>query len=221
MPYPTVGYHVVERMEAITPLLKTLVSLVVIVNPLGAVPFYLTLTRDQPSRGKRRIALVAALATALILLIAAFAGNAVLGFFGISLPSFRVAGGVLLLLMGIDMMNARPSRTRQTPEEEEEATNRTEAAITPLALPLLAGPGAIGSVILLASRMADAPQMFMLAGIALMVGLLVWITLLLASPIGSALGKTGLNILTRIMGLIVVALAAEMIVEGVQAMWKQ
>jgi multiple antibiotic resistance protein len=207
-------------MEALTPLLKTTIALIVVVNPIGAAPIFLSLTHGQSDETRRQMARTAALATVLILLAAALAGKWLLLLFGISLPSFRVAGGVLFLLMGLDMLNARPSRSRETPEETAEAGRRKEIAVVPIAIPQLAGPGAIGSVILFADAGPFWPHMLVVAGVILIVGAIAWVSLRMAAPIGTALGTTGINILTRIMGLIVAAVAVEFIVSGLRALWK-
>jgi multiple antibiotic resistance protein len=206
-------------MEALTPLLKTTIALIVVVNPIGAAPIFLSLTHGQSDEARRQMARTAALATVLILLAAALAGKWLLLLFGISLPSFRVAGGMLFLLMGLDMLNARPSRSRETPEETAEAGRRKEVAVVPIAIPQLAGPGAIGSVILFADTGPFWPHMLVVAGVILIVGAISWMSLRMAAPIGKALGTTGINILTRIMGLIVAAVAVEFIVSGLRVLW--
>ena len=131
-------------MDAAT-LLKTIVALIVVVEPIGAAPLFLTLTQHQSLAQRGRTATRATLAVFLILLISALIGKLILEIFGISLASFKVAGGILFLFMGLEMINAQPSRTRQTPEETQEAEQKAEhqddIAIVPMALPLLAGPG--------------------------------------------------------------------------------
>ena len=199
--------------------LKNLISLIAVVDPLSAVPLFLTLTVHQSGPQRARTARTASLATFIILMGGALIGRWVLELFGISLASVKAAGGVLFLFMGLEMLNARPSRSRQTPEETEEAEGRGDVAVVPLALPMLAGPGAIGSVILLADRAPVWPNLGVVAGIVALVCVSAWLCLRLAAPIGKALGVTGLHILNRIMGLIVVAIAVEFVVGGVHALW--
>jgi multiple antibiotic resistance protein len=205
-------------MDAAT-LLKTIVSLIVVVEPIGAAPIFLSLTHNQSPEQVRRTARRSVFAVFLILLISALIGKVILELFGISLASFKVAGGILFLFMGLEMINAQPSRTRQTPEETEEAEHREDIAIVPMALPQLAGPGAIGSVILLAQKGPFFPHILWVTGIIAIVCGVAWICLRLAGPMGKALGKTGLNILTRIMGLIVVAVAVEFMIGGIKTLW--
>lgn len=202
-----------------TSLLKTFISLLVVVEPIGAVPLFLTLTQHQSPLQRSKTANRAIFAVFVILLLSALAGKAILELFGISLASFKVAGGILFLFMGLEMINAQPSRTRQTPEEQEEAEHRDDVAIVPLALPQLAGPGAIGSVILLAQRGPFFPHILLVTAIIALVALSAWACLRLAVPMGKALGKTGINIFTRVMGLIVVAIAVEFMVGGLKALW--
>lgn len=202
-----------------TTLLKTLVALIVVVEPIGSAPVFLTLTQHQTPTERQRTARRACVAVFLILFISALVGKLILELFGISLASFKVAGGILFLFMGLEMINARPSRSRQTPEETEEAEHRDDVAIVPLALPLLAGPGAIGSVILLAQSGPFFPRILWVTGIIAVVCLAAWACLRLAEPMGKALGKTGMNILNRIMGLIVVAIAVEFVIDGLKQLW--
>ena len=199
--------------------LKTVVALVVVVDPFGAAPVFLTLAQHQSPTQRSRTINRAIGAFFLILLVSALVGKGVLELFGISLASFKVAGGVLFLFMGLEMLNAHQSRARQTPEETEEAEHKDDIAIVPLALPLLAGPGAIGSVILLAQKGPFFPHILIVAGILATVAGAAWLCLKLAAPMGKALGVTGINILTRVMGLLVVAIAVEFVLGGVKALW--
>lgn len=205
--------------EQLPLLLKTVISLLVVVEPIGAVPIFLGLTQGQPAVHRNQMARTTGFAVFLILMIAAFVGKWLLQLFGISLASFRVAGGVLFFLMGLDMLNARPSRSRETPEEVEEASHRSEIAIVPMALPQLAGPGAIGSVILFADSGPFWPHIIEVIGVIAFVSFICWLSLRMAAPIGNALGQTGINILSRVMGLIVVAVAVEAIMKGLRALW--
>lgn len=205
--------------EQLPILLKTVISLLVVVEPIGAVPIFLSLTRGQTDAHRNQMARTTGLAVFLILLVSALVGKWLLQLFGISLASFRVAGGVLFFLMGLDMLNARPSRSRETPEEIEEASKHKEIAIVPMALPQLAGPGAIGSVILFADAGPMWPHGLSVLGVITFVAFVCWLSLRLAAPIGNALGQTGINILSRVMGLIVVAVAVEAIIKGLRVLW--
>ncbi len=194
-------------------------GLFAILNPIGAIPIFLDLTADQGKRERQHTALVASVAVAIILVTSAWVGDGILKFFGISIDAFRVGGGILILLMAVDMMHARPSRAKRTSEEHDEAQSKESVAIVPLAIPLLAGPGAISTVILDAHNLGGATERVVLTFIILLVALSVWLALYLATPISKWLGKTGNNILVRLMGLILMAIAVEFIITGVKAMW--
>lgn len=202
-----------------TVLLKAFVSLFVIVNPLGAVPVMLSLSPAQTIEERRAMALRSSLAMTLILLGAAFGGEAVLKLFGIGVPSFRVGGGILLLLVAVDMWHARQSGSRHTPEEDAEALAKEDISVVPMGTPLLAGPGAISAVILYAQRAPDSLTIPGLAGVILLVGVTCWAILRLAVPVGNRLGRTGINILTRLMGLILAAMAMEFVAGGARELF--
>lgn len=205
-------------MDDIVGILKTILSLTALVDPLGAIPVFLTVTAHQGPGKQRSTARRAAFWAFFILAISAIAGKWILEIFGVSISSMRVAGGILFLFMGIEMLRAEPNRTIND-EEREEAENHSDVAVVPLALPILAGPGAMGAVILLADNGPMWPQV---PKVAIMVGFVMfitWVCLHLAAPIGKKLGVTGLNVLNRVMGLIVVAIAVEFIVLGVKQLW--
>jgi len=192
---------------------KALVGVLAIVNPLGAIPVFLSLSANQPPVARKRIARIGALAVGVILIIAIWAGDLVLTFFGIGVPAFRAGGGLLILLMAIAMLHARQSHTRQNPEEAESDADREDIAVVPLAIPLMAGPGAISLVIVDAQAAGAGGRLILSAGVAA-VALAVWAALRLAAPIGEKLGVTGLNIATRIMGLLLAAIGIQMLAEG-------
>lgn len=194
---------------------RALVSVFVIVNPIGMASMFLSLTPGHTDAERNRIAIRSSLAVMALLGGAALVGRAVLRLFGIGVPSFRVGGGILLLLIAVDMLNARPSRSRTTPEEDAEAGEREDIAVVPLAIPLLAGPGAISTVILYAQGQAGI-GVGAVVSIGVLIGAACWVVLRLASPIGRRLGKTGINTLSRLMGLILAATAIEFIAAGIR-----
>ncbi len=197
-----------------TAYIKTFVGIIAIVNPPGAIPVFLSLCGDRSPDESRRIARITATAVATVLLMAAWAGETLLSFFGIGIPAFRTAGGVLILLMAIAMMHARQTHVKRSPEEEEADGERDDVAVVPLAIPLLSGPGAISLVIVDAQHSIAIYHHIMISVCIGMVALAVWITLRLAEPIGQRMGITGLNIATRIMGLLLAAIGVQMIADG-------
>jgi multiple antibiotic resistance protein len=199
--------------------IKTLVGILAIVNPLGAIPVFLSLTGDRLQTEARSIARITGISVGLVLLISAWSGEALLSFFGIGIPSFRAGGGLLILLMAIAMMHAKQSRAKRSPEEEDADSDKEDIAVVPLAIPLLAGPGAISLVVVESQRASGLPDRFLISLCIIVVAVIVWMTLRLAEPIGKRLGITGLNIATRIMGLLLSAIGIQMIAEGLKQLF--
>jgi multiple antibiotic resistance protein len=197
-------------------ILKTLMAVMVIVNPLGMVPAYLSLTAKAPVTERARIGRVASITSCLVLLISALLGEKILAFFGISIPSFRVGGGILVLLIAIDMLYARHLRTKQTPSEADEAGEREAVAVVPLGIPLLSGPGAISTAILYAQKSDKLSHLIVLCTCIVTVGFVTWTVFRLAEPFRRVLGLTGINVCTRLMGLLLAAIAVEFIAEGLK-----
>jgi multiple antibiotic resistance protein len=193
------------------------VSLFSIVNPFSAIPAYVSLTADVPAPDRRRLSRQAALAVFVILTVSYLAGESLLRFFGISVASLRVAGGLLILGMAWSMLQAKMSPAKQTPEEAreaEEAQERPNLGVVPLGMPLLAGPGAISLMIIAAGRTNGWGGHAGVVAATVLVALLAWVILLAAGPIAKALGRTGMNVATRFMGLILAAIAVEFITSG-------
>jgi len=190
------------------------VSVFSIVNPFAALPVYVGLTTGLPAGAQRTLPRTTALAAFVILAVAYLAGESLLAFFNIRIASLRIAGGLLIFSMAWSMLQARPSRTKQTDEEVLEAATRTSVAVVPLAMPLLAGPGAISVMILQATRTEDVLDRGLALLAAALVAASVWLILRLATPITSFLGQTGMNVATRFMGLILAAVAVEFIAAG-------
>lgn len=200
-------------------LFKTTVALIAIVNPVGGIPIFLSTTGSATAREKASISATVSLTVFVVLAVSALIGSAVLEFFGIGIPSFQVGGGILLLLLAVSMMHARETGIRQTREESLEATNREAVAVVPLAIPLLAGPGAISTMIIASHRGSGVGYHLKLLIPALCVSLLTWLTLRVATRLEHRLGKTGMNIVTRLMGLVLAALAVEFIARGMQGLF--
>lgn len=193
---------------------RNLAGLLAVVDPIGAVPIFISLMPHATSAERKRTARNAALAVAIVLVGSMFAGEPILRLFGISIPAFRVGGGVLIMLMALDMLKASPSRTRRTEEEDAEAREADSIAVVPLAIPLMAGPGALSLVIVTANKAQGAIDLLALVVSCLVTALSVWICLRAASPIRRLLGATGINIATRVMGMILAAIGVELIATG-------
>lgn len=195
---------------------RFIVALFAILTPFAAIPIYLGLTEGRSAAYRARTANAATLTVLCVLVFSAIAGDVVLRLAGTSLDSFRVGGGIVLLLMALSMLSAQVSRVQQTPGEKDEAELRDEVGVVPLGLPLLAGPGSISAVIIEGQRGSSLWHQAAVIGVVIFVCLLLWISLRLAAPIGARLGKTGLNILNRLFGLLLAAIAVEIIATGLK-----
>jgi multiple antibiotic resistance protein len=186
-----------------------------IIDPIGMVPLSLTITAGAPPDFRRRTINRAVLVAAGVIVFMGLVGRAVLSYLGITLPAFSIAGGILLLLISIDMLFARPSGTRKTEEEEQEAILNENVAVFPLAIPMLAGPGTIATVLLLVNLSHNEPArlaiVFASFGLALFTA---WLAMLGAGTISRYAGKTGIHVITRLLGIILSALAIQFIING-------
>jgi multiple antibiotic resistance protein len=198
--------------------LAAFVNFIVIIDPVGVVPFFIGHTAHLDPAGRRATALKSVFIAAVVLLFFTIVGQPLLHYLGVSVASFRIAGGVLLLLLAIDMVLVKESGIRATTQkEEEETTHRPDIAVFPLAVPLIAGPGAIASVILLQSQNSGSlTAQAVVAGVMLLVLLLTGLSFLIAGPIMRVLGVTGINVMTRVLGIILAALAVSNIIEGLK-----
>jgi multiple antibiotic resistance protein len=191
-----------------------LVGIFAILNPLGTIPIYLSLMADRRPEEMHRTAFKASVAVAVILTLSVWWGDALLSFFGIGIPSFRIAGGLLVLIIAIAMFDARTSPARHTDAEQAEAEVKNDIAVVPLAIPLLAGPGAISLTIVDAHQVVSLTDKLVFSLGIVGVAAIVWVVLRLAEPIGQRLGTGGLNIATRVMGLILAAMAVQFMADG-------
>ncbi|MBZ0067448.1 MAG: YchE family NAAT transporter [Thiobacillus sp.] len=199
--------------------LKIFIGLLAIVNPFGAIPLFISMTADEDARQRRRTIDLVAIGVTIILLVALFFGEHLLTFFGITIDSFRVGGGILVLLMAIAMLHAKTSLIKQTDTEAHESIEKESVAIVPLAMPLLAGPGAISTVILAAHKANSIVHYLIIALSIVLLSVVVWGVLRLSPWIESRIGSTGINIFTRIMGLILTAIAVEFIASGIKGLF--
>ncbi len=194
---------------------RMFVGLFAIVSPIGVVPLYLSFT-ENVKRRRPTIARTTALSVALIFVTTMFVGQSLLAFFSISVDAFRVAGGILLMSIAFGMLQARVNRTGHTPEEDEEAVDSASVAVVPLAMPLLAGPGSMSTVILFSNQTDGALDSIALFVICLMVAVIIWGILHFAPQIGDRMSQTSMNVLTRVMGLILAAMSVEFVVGGLR-----
>ena len=194
---------------------KIFISLFAIVDPVGIIPIIIAFTVGMTAQKRERVGRVASLSVFVILLVALLLGEAILSFFGISIHSFRTAGGILILLMAINMLIG--DKPKLVPEGDNDATS--SVAIVPLSTPLLAGPGAISTVILDAHKGSGTGHYGIMAFILIALSLSVWLTFLIAPWVSQRLGTIGSNIVTRLMGLLLAAIAVEFIAGGLRGLF--
>lgn len=206
----------IRAVDNWTAYMQFFIGLISIVNPVGAVPIFVNVTSSMTVMERNRTGFKAALALCIILGVVLFTGNLILQLFGITISSFRVAGGILILLMSISMMHAQISRARQTEEESQDAVDRDSVAVVPLGIPLLAGPGAISAVIVFANKGSSPLHYLVLGLVIVLVAVIVWASFRSAPYIEKMLGRTGINVVMRIMGLIMTAVAVEFIAGGLK-----
>ena len=197
-------------------ILKPLLALLAIVNPIGVIPFYIHFTRGFSREQRRRTIHVAAIGAFVVIAVSALAGLRIIEFFGISLASFQVGGGMLLLVSALQMLNAQPAESRSA--DLSEGSDKVDAgdsiAIVPLTIPLLTGPATISTMVIYAEKTRHWWQLAILVGYGVVIGLSVWLAFSLSGRIARVLGRTGINVMTRLMGILLAALAVEVMSDG-------
>ena len=195
---------------------KPLVALLAIVNPIGVIPFFIHFTQGFTRNQRQHTIRVSAFTSFLVIAVSALAGLKVIEFFGISLASFQVGGGMLLLISALQMLNAKPAES--SAEDLTDATHKLDAgssiAVVPLTIPLLTGPATISTMVIYAEKTRQWWELAVLVGYGVVIGVSVWIAFSLSGRIARVLGKTGINVMTRLMGLILAALGVEIMSDG-------
>lgn len=204
--------------SSLTPVLEfallAVTSVFFLVDPFAVIPLFLAITSDSPPKERRDMARRAAWTCAIVLASFAVAGSLIFKMFGITLPAFKIAGGIILLQIGMDMLQARQSSTKSTPEETEEGAAKSDASIIPLGMPMLAGPGAISTVMVLVGESHTIWQHVVIYTAIAVTSLVAFLILNGAGRVRHYLGETGIRILMRLMGLLLVALAVQFVVNG-------
>ena len=197
-------------------LLKPLIALLAIVNPIGVLPFFISFTATLDPHQRRRTILISSMTAFLVIAISALAGLRIIDFFGISIASFQVGGGTLLLISALSMLNAEPAETKASDVEEgnQKVGAGDSIAVVPLTIPLLTGPATISTMMIYAERARHGWELAVLVGYGVVVGLATFVTFSLAARIARLLGSTGINVMTRLMGLLLAAVAVEIMAEG-------
>ena len=197
-------------------LLKPLFALLAIVNPIGVVPFFIHFTQSLSSEQRRHTIRITAITVFVVIAVSALAGLRVIEFFGISIASFQVGGGTLLLISSLSMLNAHPAESK--PGDMREGAEKIGAgasiAVVPLAIPLLTGPATISTIVIYAEKTRHFWQLGMLVLYGVVIGLVTYVVFSASGRIAQALGRTGINVMTRLMGLMLAAMAVELLADG-------
>jgi multiple antibiotic resistance protein len=197
-------------------LLKPLVALLAIVNPIGVVPFFIHFTQSFTREQRRRTIRVAAFSAFLVIAVSALAGLKIIEFFGISLASFQVGGGTLLLISSLAMLNAQPAESK--PSDVSDGQEKVDAgasiAVVPLTIPLLTGPATISTMVIYADKTRHLWELAVLVGYGVVIGAITFVVFSASARIAQVLGRTGINVMTRLMGLILAAMAVELLADG-------
>lgn len=198
--------------------IKAFVVLFVVVDPIAIAPMYLSFTHNNTAQQRKQMAIKGVMLAAMMLLVFYLFGEWLLRVMGISIPAFRIAGGILLMLIAIDMILVYQSAIRSTTViEQQEAEQKQDISVFPLAFPLISGPGALTTALLMASNTTSNMQMLLMVGVILFIMLLTLVTLLLAPRVVRIIGETGTNVVSRLFGLVLAALAVQYIIDGVKS----
>ncbi|MCG9731578.1 YchE family NAAT transporter [Shewanella sp. Isolate13] len=198
---------------------KFFLGLVAIINPFGLLPVFVSLTSHQTEAERNQTAKVANFAVVVILLVTIFAGQHILNLFSISLSAFRIAGGTLIAIIAMSMLQGKLGEVKRNKEEGREASAMDSVAVVPLALPLMAGPGAISSVIVSSAEHGSLQDLFGMSLAVVVFGVLSFLLFRMAPIIFKILGNTGINVITRLMGLIMLSIGIEVIAAGVKGFY--
>ena len=191
-------------------------SLFTLINPIGLVPIFISITQDYTKKERDIIALKAVIFSFFILVLFGVIGEFIFSFYNITINGFRIAGGILLLKISFDMIESKRSRTKTTPKEEKEAEEKNEIAYTPLGIPLIAGPGSIASIMILSSESTNNNNIVSLIVALVLVLLITFLIFKISKFLSKRFGKLGLRILQRIMGLILMVISIEFILKGIK-----
>jgi len=202
-------------IELLSFFLFSLSSLFTLINPVGILPIILSLTENLNSKEYNKIILRGILIASIILLVFAIIGQYIFSFYGITVYACKIAGGILFLKIGINMIEAKVSRTKSTPQESKEASIIDDIALSPIGIPIIAGPGAITSVMLLASESTTMEYKLIFYFSLILTLILSFFILSLGKKLSSKLGTTGLRVIQRIMGLLLMVIAVQFIIDGI------
>ncbi|MEQ9619543.1 MAG: MarC family protein [Deltaproteobacteria bacterium] len=195
------------------------VAMLAITNPIGNLAIFAGLTGDKTAEEKKKTAFVAGLAILIILIIVTWSGELILKAFGINIAAFETAGGLIIALIGLSMLHAKTSGIHHSPEEHEEAKTKDSVAVVPIAIPIVAGPGAITTIVVQVQKSGTIEDKIVITVVSIAISLLLWLCFYFSGPVSRLLGVTGINIVTRIMGIILAAIAFQMLASGLRTLF--
>ena len=201
-----------------TLVITILASLISVVNPLGAVPVFLSLTPDYTRQERNKTALLTSIYFSMILLAFFWGGTYILSFFGVSIYALRIAGGIVIMMSGFALLQGKFAKNRVTTQVREEALEKDDISFTPMAMPMLSGPGSISLLIGYFAEYPTLHERFIIAAVIILLGIIIYFILRMSPMLARVLGAGGLKAISRIMGFIVIAISVEYIISGVVAL---
>ena len=195
------------------------IAMLAITNPIGNLAIFASLTSDKTTQEKRKTALTAGLAILIILILVTWSGDKILDAFGIDIASFETAGGLIIALMGISMLHAKTSPIHHGEKDQKDAEAKTNVAVVPIAIPIVAGPGAITTIVVNTHHYSTIDDRLVISAISIAIAILLWLAFYFSAPVSRLLGSAGINIVTRIMGIILTAIAFGMMGSGFKALF--
>ncbi len=195
-------------------LLLSITSLLALINPIGIIPTYIGIINNYSQEDQREITYKAILCAFIVLMIFSIMGTLIFSFFNITIDAFKIVGGILFLRIGLDMVESKVSRTKSTPQEEKEATTKEEVAYSPLGVPLIAGPGAITSVMILSNQVSNLTEKMIFILSIMVCMILTYVILIMGNKLSKKIGTTGIRIIQRLMGIILMVIAVQFIIDG-------
>lgn len=194
------------------------IAMLTITNPVGNLAIYASLTADNTPAERRHTAAVAGMAIAIILVVVVWSGDFIMRAFGLTVAGFETAGGLIIVLLGLSMLHGQTSAMHHTKEEGAEAATKNSIAVVPMAIPIIAGPGAMTTIIIQVQKFDDFGDKVAITGVCLGISVLLWLAFSVATPASRMLGVAGVNIVTRIMGMILAAIALQMLANGLKGL---
>ena len=195
-------------------LILSIISIITLINPVGIIPTYLNIIENFDKKDQKEITFKASIVAFILLVLFAIMGTFIFNFFNLTIYAFKIVGGILFFRIGLNMVESRMSRTKSTPQEEKEAMHKDDITYTPLAIPLIAGPGAITSVMILSENVITVSEKILFISAIAICVIITYIILVASKKMSKMIGTTGIRIIQRVMGIILMAIAVQLIFSG-------